>query len=152
MSKPLDVKKGRNNNPKVLAAGSAFTAAKGADCVGTCANIKSQVESFDYEDSLCSKVSAPYVLSRLIAMFPGLEIEVLGQDGYKVTWQTILVHKETGHIVTWYDYKSGISYGSDVYGDRAPKSFIRDLKKLVKALADERFPHPYDGCVIGEIA
>lgn len=126
----------------------------------TCANIKSQVEALDtggdfdrwWGSTLSGCTSAPLALSKLCALFQGLKIDVGGQDYYKITWQTVLKHKETGHAVTFYDYKGGISYGSDVYGKQAPVEFIDDLKDLIEVLKNPRCPHPYDGCVVGEEA
>lgn len=155
-AKPLEPTKNRNANYKLLAITKAFIPENPDNIVGTCANIQNQIEgewgSVNYDDTFCAKVSAPYVLARLCALFNGLKIDVGGQEYYKVTWQTVLKHKKTGHIVTFYDYKGGISYGSDIYGNKTPKEFIKDVQKLLKILSDERCPHPYDGCVVGEIA
>lgn len=149
-SKPMEVKKSRNANYKLLETIKAFVPGSLDAIEGTCANIKSQIEGDNWNDSLGSQVSAPYALARLCALYHGLRIESLGQESYKCTWQTILLHPETGHVVTFYDYKGGISFGSDISGKDTPKSFIRDLKKLLKVLKDDRCPHPYDGCVVGE--
>lgn len=124
---------------------------------GTCANIRKQIEGdlfsdTAYENSFSASVSAPYVLARLCALFKGLHIDVGGQDYYKITWQVILTHKETGHVITFYDYKGGISYGSDIYGPKTPKTFLKDVKNLLEVLKNDRCPHPYAGCVVGEIA
>lgn len=158
--KPLKPTKDRNANYKLLSIAKKFKSV-GADRMdGTCANIKELIEPWgstkemirDYDKTLSGGTSAPYVLARLCALFEGLQIQVDGQAGYKTTWNVVLEHKETGHVVTFYDYKSGASYGSDIYGNKAPKEFVRDLKTLIKVLKDGRCPHPYDGCVVGEVA
>lgn len=157
-SKPMEVKKSRNHNPKLLAVVHKFEPTDITRIGSTCAYIQNLIEpqrfelGGNWEETLAAKVSAPYVLARLCSLFNGLQIKSSGQDAYKVTWETALKHKETGHVVTFYDYKGGISYGSNVYSKETPKAFVRDLKKLIKTLADDRCPHPYDGCVVGEIA
>jgi hypothetical protein len=156
----LEITESRNANYELLKKLEAFEPETDFDRInGTCANIKSQVEGkpdlanfFEHYKTTLSAVPAPLVLSRLCAGFKGLRIQVGGQENYKTTWDTILRHKKTGHVVTFYDYKGGISYGSNVYGARADEEFIQDLKDLIEALKDPRFPHPYDGCVVGEEA
>lgn len=153
-AKPLRPKKSRNADYKLLEIASKFKNAELERINGTCANIKQDIEPhpIPYEKTFGATVSAPYVLARLCAMFPGLRIEVDGQPGYKTTWNVILKHIETNHVLTFYDFKGAISYGSDVCGVTASKTFIQDVKTLIKALRNNRFPHPYDGCVVGEVA
>lgn len=115
---------------------------------GTCANIKEDLGLTGFYDM----VESPYLLARLCALFDGLKVEAYGQESYKVTWQTALKHKETGHILAFYDYKGGASLASSVYGKNAPDKFLSDAKNLIEALVDDRCPHPYDGCCVGEIA
>lgn len=157
----MKTEKPRNANYKLLEVNKLFVPAlNGATLNGTCGNIQEQIEprledvkaDIEAYDKRLSGQGAPIVLSRLIALFEGLQIETCGQSAYKITWNVILVHPETGHLVTFYDYKGGISYGSDIFGKETPKSFIRDLKKLIEVLKDSRCPHPYDGCVVGEAA
>ena len=99
--------------------------------------------------SFYDQVSAPMLLARLVSA--GCKVSVEGQDGYKVTWQVILKHKKTGHIIYFYDWKGGPSFGSNADGMQS-KQFIKDVVKLINTLTDAQFPHPYDGCVVGEIA
>lgn len=94
-------------------------------------------------------ISAPMLLARLCAGFHGLSIEAAGQEWYKITWQTAIRHKSTGAIVSFYDFKGSASFGG---GEESSREFKRDVKALLLALTDERFPHPYDGCVVGEVA
>lgn len=152
----------RNNDVKLLNAFKVFeTTTQSVE--ETCGNIKECYEYYnmtthsydtkygkEQQNSFYHLVSAPMLLSRLIAA--GFTPTVYGQDGYKVTWEFVLKHKDTGHIVTFYDFKGGPSFGSDVYGDNVPESFKKDLLRILKALINPRFPHPYDGCVVGEIA
>jgi hypothetical protein len=152
----------RTADYSLLKIAEAFEPAAPEASHGTCGNIQSQVygdpfigKSFERNPDyapLYDRVSAPMMLARLCSLFHGLRIDVGGQEYYKVTWTVVLRHKETGHVVTFYDWKGGSSIGSDVYGKGTPKSFIRDVKKLVEVLCNERCPHPYDGCVVGEIA
>lgn len=153
-AKPFEPQKRRDADYGLLAITKQFKNEPDTEkIVGTCANIRDTVEKdLEYEDCFYSQVSAPYVLARLCALFEDLTIQVCGQEGYKVTWQVILTHKKTGHVITFYDYKGGISYGSDVFGAKTPKSFIKDVQTLLNVLKNDRCPHPYDGCVVGEIA
>lgn len=159
--KPLRPKNRRNANYKLLEVSKLFVPAQ--DTVtpeGTCGNIQNLIDDTSlkgpntWEKSFRGSVSAPYLLSRLITLFEGLKIEVHGQSAYKITWSAVLVHPETGFRFTFYDYKGAASFGSDVVksGTKAEKAFIKDAKKLLAVLRDERCPHPYDGCVIGEVA
>ena len=151
--RPLNVKKSRSANYKLLSIAKKFEPVGIEHLVDTCANIIYEIETIEtpWEETFTANVSAPYVLARLCALFHGLQIDVGGQEYYKVTWTTILRHKKTGEIVTFYDYKGAISYGSKIDGPMSD-NFLKDVKKLLKVLSDERCPHPYDGCVVGEIA
>lgn len=131
---------------------------------GTSGNIQYCFENYNLSDNeyktkygkakKCQKpfhslISAPMLLSRLVSA--GCVPLVEGQDGYKITWRIILEHKKTKAIYTFYDWKGGSSYGSCKLGftnEQAKKDFL----KLLQALINPKFPHPYDGCVVGEIA
>jgi len=150
-TKPFSPPSNRNANYELTSIAKQFKS--GGEMVGTCANIQQQIEDgHNYDSSFSNNVSAPYVLARLCALFNGLKIEANGQKSYKTTWEVVLTHTKTGHVLTFYDYKGGISYGSNIYGKETPEDFIKDVKNLLQVLADNRCPHPYDGCVIGEIA
>lgn len=160
------IKKRRNNNKRLLDAFEAFEPASPDLIEGTCGNIAELVNpkftkvGDEYKHiggifkgkTFYEKVSAPYLLAKLVAAYSGIQVTTEGQDGYKVTWTLVLKHKESGHVVTFYDWKGAASIGSDVFPSSNDAQFKKDFIKLVKALADERFPHPYDGCVIGEVA
>lgn len=142
-------------NYKLLNAFKPFDC--GGEIDGTCGNLSSDLEPYDftiegdYERTFKGSTSAPMLLARLVAA--GIKIDVEGQSGYKTTWTAILTHRESGNVVTFYDWKGGVSYGSNVRAIKgADKKFIKDLRALLKVLADERFPHPYDGCCVGEEA
>lgn len=129
----------------------------GGEVDGTCGNLSMSLEPYDfatpnaYEQTFKGSTSAPMLLARLVSA--GIPIEIHGQEGYKTTWQTILTHKASGNVVTFYDWKGGVSYGSNIREVKgANKTFIKDLRLLLKALSDSNFPHPYDGCAIGEEA
>jgi hypothetical protein len=98
-------------------------------------------------ESYYTRVSAPMLLARLVSA--GCKPMIEGQDGYKTTWAIALKHKRTGTIVTFYDYKGASSFGSS---GCESLQFKKDVVKVLNALADPTFPHPYDGCVVGEIA
>lgn len=149
-TKPLKLETRRNHDARLLAIAKAFSPAPVTRIENTCANIRWDVEG--ERETFYQEVSAPYLLARLCAMFPGLQIETGGQENYKTTWTTVLVHKQSGHVVTFYDWKGASSYGSDVSGKDTPRAFLSDLRKLLAALSNDRFPHPYDGCAIGELA
>lgn len=142
----------RQGNAKLLAATKAFKPDTPDQIEGTCGNIQQNIWGEKYEDSLGQRVNAPFLLARLCAAFNGLQIQVGGQEDYKTTWSTVLVHIDTGYVVTFYDWKGGASLGSNVYGKDIPAEFLKDVRALVEALCDDRFPHPYDGCVVGEEA
>lgn len=162
-----EVSERRSNKPELLAALEGFQPCEADRINGTCGNIQWQFDgSPELGSGLSVKgykggifdgkafyelVSAPYLLAKLVAGYPGLQVNAEGQEGYKVTWTVILKHKKTGHVVTFYDWKGAAAYGSDLRSEM-PESFRRDLSALLKALASPYFPHPYDGCVIGEIA
>lgn len=145
------IKTRRNNDPKLLTPFKKFTQVKIADFYAdgsrmTCANITRHID-----DSFYESVSAPYLLARLVAA--GFVPEVVGIDGYKTTFDFMLKHNATGRVLTLYDYKGGSSFGTEFTSlDDVPKDFLKDVKAVIKALSNDRFPHPYDGCVIGEIA
>lgn len=159
-AKPMRLEKGRDANYALLKIAELFVPAKGDDVfIGTCGNIQNLVDDTaiagrKWEDSFRANVAAPYLLARLCALFEDLNITSCGQASYKITWQTALIHPETGFRLTFYDYKGCASFGSDVVSSKtaAEKLFLKDVKKLLKVLRDNRCPHPYDGCVVGEIA
>lgn len=109
---------------------------------GFCGNISMKLKR------ICEEVSAPLLLARLVAA--GAIVKTEGQQGYKTTWQVVLKHKKTNNIVYFYDYKGGSSYGSN--WPINSESFFRDVEEVLNALTNWKFPHPYDGCVVGEIA
>lgn len=162
------IKKRRNNNRKLLDVLNAFEPANPDDIAGTCGNIQSVINpKFDINPKtgkwenvggifkgkcFYDKVSAPYLLAKLAASYPGVQISTEGQDGYKVTWTIALKHKDTGATFTFYDWKGAASFGSNIFPDELKGQLKMDFILLIKALADPRFPHPYDGCVIGEVA
>jgi hypothetical protein len=123
----------------------------------TCGNITSvlkinpKTKKYESPGAIYNLVSAPFLLARLCALFKNLDISANGQEAYKTTWNTALKHKKTGHVITFYDWKGAASYGSnnEALDD---KEFIKDATKLIKALCNDRCPHPYDGCVVGEVA
>lgn len=104
----------RNNNKKLLGAMDAFEPASSDLLRGTCGNIQSLVNPTfkkvgeKYKnvgglfkgETFYDKVSAPYLLAKLVASYPGLQVNTEGQDGYKVTWIVVLKHKETGGVFT----------------------------------------------------
>lgn len=158
----------RNHNRNLLSAMEAFEIADPELIEGTCGNIASLVNpTFDKNPKtgnwesvgglfkgkhFYDKVSAPFLLAKLVASFPGLKVSCEGQDGYKVTWTVVLKHKATGAIFTFYDWKGAASIGSNLMPSDVKGQLKADFLLLIKALADPRFPHPYDGCVIGEVA
>lgn len=168
IKRQVQPKKSRNGNYKLLEKEvlKEFIPVKLPDDIGTCGNIDNEIEPMPNwrdnnwekarENRFHRKISAPYLLATLCAIFKGLVIDTEGQEGYKVTWFVALQHKQTGKYITFYDYKGGTSYGSDYYPAKrksaTDKQFLKDVKTLLKIISDERFPHPYDGCVIGEEA
>lgn len=157
--------KRRNADYKLLDALKPFIQGTDNDLNNTCGNIQNVFQEFnrdnngewnyktkygpDNQDAFYNLVSAPMLLARLVSA--GFKPIVEGQDGYKVTWIMVLKHEPTGCILTFYDYKGASSYGSCMAG-LENKAFQRDVLKVLKALMNPRFPHPYDGCVVGEIA
>ncbi len=151
----------RNANYNLLKSLKAFEPVEGELLENTCGNIQDQFNPTYYREknpgifgkgvAFYDAVSAPMLLARLCAGFSGLHIFARGQEAYKVTWQVILRYKESGHIVTFYDWKGSASFGSDLSGE-LPAKFKRDVQSLLLALVDETFPHPYDGCKVGEVA
>lgn len=146
--------KRRNADYSLLEACKAFEPAS-PECInGTSGNISFELfpyKSIETYKAFYDYISAPMLLARLCAGFTGLQLSVGGQENYKTTWDVALKHKKSGLIVTFYDYKGAPSIGSN-YDASKNKVFLKDVKALVKALTNERFPHPYDGCVVGEVA
>jgi len=152
----------RNADYKLLDALKPFIQGTDNDLNNTCGNIQSVFEDYILTDNsyktkyglnrqkaFYDLVSAPMLLARLVSA--GFKPIVEGQDGYKVTWIMALKHEPTGCTLTFNDWKGGSSYGSCMAG-LENKAFRRDVLKVLKALMNPRFPHPYDGCVVGEIA
>lgn len=144
----------------LLAALKAFEPASVDLLNGTSGNIqwayngnrfgKEKVEGIFKGKAFYEVISAPMLLSRLCAGFHGLQIQVGGQENYKTTWDVALKHKESGNIITFYDWKGGPSFGSNI---AEPGGIFKDdVAVLLLALVNDRFPHPYDGCCVGEIA
>lgn len=153
--------KRRNANYKLLEIFDKFESLPSTpytDGVNFCGNIKHELEGYDPKNGTYNgpigcfyeEVSAPMLLARLVSA--GMQVKVEGQDGYKTTWEVVLKHKSTGHIIYFYDYKGGSSIGSNILSKKESPKFFKDVVTLCKALKNDRFPHPYDGCVVGEIA
>lgn len=155
----------RSADYKLLRALEAFEPASIDLAEGTCGNIQCQFNGeFNKQpdgewktaggifNGKCfyDVVSAPMLLAKLVAGYRGLNVNAEGQDAYKVTWTVVLRHKKSKNVVTFYDWKGSASFGSNQY--EAKGAFKKDLTALLLALADDAFPHPYDGCRIGEIA
>lgn len=151
----------RKHDPKLLAPFSKFVPEPDPEAVyGTSGNLQFVFEPYSLkggtqslihngQERFYDLVSAPMLLTRLVAA--GFSPIVEGQEGYKCTWRVQMRHKETGHLLTLYDYKGGSSYGSDDAFLKCEQSKA-DALEVLKALIDARFPHPYDGCCVGEIA
>ncbi len=150
----------RSADYSLLDALKAFESADSSLLAGTCGNIQTQ---FNPEwkngamqggifggESFYEAVSAPFLLAKLVAGYPGLSVNAEGQDAYKITWTVVLKHKSSGNVVTFYDWKGGSSFGGNLTS--AKGKFKTDLIALLLALVNQNFPHPYDGCRIGEIA
>ena len=158
----------RNANYKLLGSLEAFEAVDSSLSDGTHGNIEGLVNgeikrndkkeykyvggAFKGGKSIWQAISAPFLLAKLVASFRGIKIETHGQNAYKITWMAVLKHKESGAIITFYDWKGGASIGSNLNPDEVTPELKKDLFALVRALADPHFPHPYDGCSIGEVA
>src|SRR5690606_1098813 len=152
--------KRRQANYDLLKAFANFEQADPMAVNGTYGNIQMDFEDYDYKTGKYKTkygknkpfyylVSAPMLLARLIAA--GFTPRVSGQDGYKVTYTFTLRHIPTGCILTFYDYKGASSFGACKKGHEN-KDFQADALRVIKALINPKFPHPYDGCVVGEIA
>lgn len=140
--------KQRNNDESLLNDLVHFEGTNTNKIVGTRGNIQNELEK-ELGGSFYNLISAPMLLARLVAA--GFKPDVLGQEGYKCTWQFVLEHAPTGCILTFYDYKGGSSFGACEKGHKN-EVFKKDVIKFLKAITNPRFPHPYDGCVVGEIA
>ena len=120
--------------------------------------------------SLSQTISSSLALYRLLAIFGP---QNLSSDGYKSVWKITLKHKDTGNILTLYDFKGAFLFGSEFslfFGDISllknnnspfgnmkviqdiPESFKNDILKLLNLICSDESPHPYDGCVAGSIA
>jgi len=94
-------------------------------------------------------VSAPMGLARLIAAYKGLNITTGGQQNYKTTWETALKLNDSNLVITFYDFKGAFSIGANQ--DPTDSEWVQIIE-LLKAIVNNQFPHPYDDCVVGEVA
>jgi hypothetical protein len=144
----------RNADYKLLKIAEKFEAAELPDV--SSGNIQYQIYDLNSSESFytkfCQHVSAPMGLSRLIALFSGLRIASHGQGAYKITWEVALKHKKSGLVITFYDWKGGLSMGSNLGMGKLKASAKKDILELLNVLINERCPHPYDGCKVGEEA
>lgn len=140
----------RKANYKLLDAFNDFESVSDEFSKGTYGNIQNVIyPNWVKVPRFYDEVSAPMLLARLVSA--GFTPSVQGQNGYKTTYNFTMRHKRSGCIVTFYDYKGASSFGACERG-HSNKKFQMVLKKIIKALTNPRFPHPYDGCVVGEIA
>lgn len=154
--------KSRNHDIRLLKPFEAFEPVESQDdTYGTSGNIKVEFEKWnigsntyktpygkDSQKPFYDLISAPMLLARLAAS--GVA-SIFCERTYKTTFYGAMKHKETGCIVTFYDWKGASGYGSCRKG-LENEAFKKDVIKVLRALINPRFPHPYDGCVIGEIA
>lgn len=98
-------------------------------------------------------ISSSLLMYRLACIFQDLDFELNGPNGYKVVWNTSLRHVETGEILSFGEWKGGVSIWSKFHGiGEAPESYQKDLLELLTFLVSNKVVHPYDGVVAGSVA
>ena len=118
----------------------------------TSGNIQWDVAKYRGKENLYlyESVTSPMFLARLISLFDGLKINCHGQSAYKITWSACLRLKGTDLELCFYDYKGAASIGSTRNTKNEDEAKL--VSELLDVLCNDRCPHPYDDCVVGEVA
>lgn len=144
---------------------SKFEASEGDDFCGNLAmeyvvdtktkeltHINWKNRDFERHDSVSCLMPSGMWLYRLMCLYQ-LKVESLGPAAYKLVWSTVLLHKETGIKIMFYEWKGAFTFGVQPnLSSKVPKKFKQDLLKLLRLLASNEIPHPYDGTVAGSVA
>jgi hypothetical protein len=97
-------------------------------------------------------ISSALAMYRLICMFSNPIVETDGANGYKVPWTITLKHK-SGVFIQFREWKGGFGFGMVQHSfDELPKSFQKDLFRVLNLIFSDRAPHPYDRVTAGGVA
>lgn len=102
---------------------------------------------------LSRAIPSALALYRLICIFPNPKFtELTGSEGYKMPWEIMLRHKETGEFVGFGEWKGAFNVRGTKSTNEYDKRTLKDFIKLVNLILSEKSPHPYDGTVAGSVA
>lgn len=115
---------------------------------------KDNYEKFEAENaSLYQAISSALALYRLICIFPHPKfVELSGGDGYKMPWEIMLRHKETGEYVGFGEWKGGFNVRGTKNALQYKEKTLDDFMKLLNLILSNKAPHPYDRTVAGSVA
>ncbi len=98
-------------------------------------------------------ISSALALYRLICIFPNPKFtELSGSDGYKMPWEIMLRHKETGEYIGFGEWKGSFNVRGTKNANEYNEKTLTDFVKLVGLILSNKSPHPYDGNVAGSVA
>jgi len=109
-------------------------------------------ESFIYSELHFSQViSSPLLLYRLICTFNAAPSVM--DDPYKTTWDLNLVHKPSGKLLMFSEWKGSARFWLPDYTYKdLEETFKNDLLDLLNYLVSDQCTHPYDGVLAGSVA
>lgn len=98
------------------------------------------------------QISSALALYRTISLFEcGLSASRC--DFYKLNWEVIVKHKETGLELALGEWKGGFSIRTVARSAKElPAAYVRDVERLLTLLASPTMPIGYDGTIAGSIA
>ena len=103
--------------------------------------------------NLYRAISSALALYRLICIFPHPKfVELSGGDGYKMPWEIMLRHKETGEYIGFGEWKGAFNVRGTKNANEYNEKTLTDFVQLVSLILSNKSPHPYDGNVAGSVA
>lgn len=113
---------------------------------------KDWISSGEGVASLYEAIPSALALYRLCT-YDEVQVEAYGQEGYKCTWMTGLVHAPSGRLILFGEHKGAFSFWTHNSSEELKdKAFIKDLSSFLSYLIGDNFAHPYDGLVAGSVA
>jgi len=95
-------------------------------------------------------MSPALLLYRLIATFFGTP---KCEDDYKMIWRYNIIHKATGKLISFLEWKGAIGFWLPDYDHKKLNAeFKNDLIELMNYLVSDKCAHPYDNLVAGSVA
>ena len=98
-------------------------------------------------------ISSALLLYRLICMFKNPIVVSDGANGYKVPWVMYFIHVPTGIIMSFGEWKGGITVHTPCQQEALLNEKLnKDITELLNFIVSDNSPHPYDRCVAGSVA